>query len=271
MAMWWEAMLLACAAAGVRAGRPTAADRRPPSAAGRPPNASQPRRLLSGCALVREVHTPPIAALVRGHTYTEKEHSGCSYPGAKCSADALDPICASGASHCGEMECAVGPQNQIEVRFNSRSYVLSEYNGQCRTSSIGDRYTCVDYQKGALFLAGKTLSFTLDLSQAGCGCNAAVYLVAMPQNLNPTACGDYYCDANSVCGVSCAEIDLVEANKVAFVSTVHVGDDKYGENFGIGHVSCACSNTASCPLKGFHCACSCASVCHCSRETMDIQ
>ena len=76
---------------------------------------------------------------------------------------------------------------------------------------------------------------TLDLSNADCGCNAAVYLVGMPESRKAGDCGDRYCDANAVCGVGCAEIDLVEANKVAFVSTVHVGDDPSGEAFGLGH------------------------------------
>lgn len=38
-----------------------------------------------------------------------------------------------------------------------------------------------------------------------------------------------------MCGVGCGEIDLVEANKVAFVSTVHVADDSSGEAYGLGH------------------------------------
>lgn len=202
-----------------------------------PVNNTRNRQLIAGCDLVKEVHMPPIAAFVRGYQYTEKEHSGCSYPGALCSSGSLDPICATSAINCAEQDCAEGRRAHIDVRFNSRSYALAEYNGHCKGSSIGDRYTCVDYQRGAMFLSGKTLSLTIDLAQAGCGCNAAIYLVAMPQNLMPTDCKDYYCDANSVCGVTCVEIDLVEANKVAFVSTVHVADDKFGEAYGIGHVS----------------------------------
>jgi hypothetical protein len=124
----------------------------------------------------------------------------------------------------------------MDVLFNSRSYLLTEESGKCASQSFGDGdYSCVDYKAGALYLAGKTLSFSIDLSGAGCGCNAAIYLVSMPQNSNKSKCNDFYCDANSVCGIECAEIDLVEANKVAFVSTVHVADDADGDGFGIGH------------------------------------
>lgn len=124
------------------------------------------------------------------------------------------------------------------MRFNSRTYMLADGVAAeaCDGIDFGDDdYSCVDYARGAYHLAGKELSFAVELDYADCGCNAAVYLVAMAQNPDPTICKDYYCDANSVCGVPCIEIDLMEANRNAFIVTVHVGDDPNGEGFGIGH------------------------------------
>lgn len=83
-------------------------------------------------------------------------------------------------------------------------------------------------------LLGKRIQYTTDLSGAGCGCNAALYLVAMAQNTELSGCGDYYCDANSVCGVKCTEIDLQEANMHAWHSTVHGEEDKIGVGAGFG-------------------------------------
>ena len=106
---------------------------------------------------------------------------------------------------------------------------------------LGDRefgsqdYSCVDYGAGAIVFSGQTLTYDVDLSNDGCGCNAALYLVSMPQSKNASTCSDFYCDANDVCGVRCTEIDLMEANKVAFVSTVHVEDDGSGQGFGYAH------------------------------------
>jgi len=175
------------------------------------------------------------AAVVRGHTYTTEHQSGCNSAGTICSPVSLDPVCASGAEQCTEEECSHRGK-ALDVRFNSRSYLLADFEEKgCARRSFGDSYKCVDYAAGAYQLAGRTLSFSLDLSAATCGCNAAIYLVAMPQNDDATSCGDYYCDANAVCGTACAEIDLIEANRNAFVTTVHVADDSEGSSFGIGH------------------------------------
>ena len=88
---------------------------------------------------------------------------------------------------------------------------------------------------GAWPLVGATLSFTVDISQAGCGCNVAAYLVSMAQSTQPGICGgDYYCDANAVCDVRCDEIDLLEANTNAIHATAHHADDGDGNGAGLG-------------------------------------
>ena len=70
-------------------------------------------------------------------------------------------------------------------------------------------------------LRGGYLEYTVDLSQAKCGCNNAFYLVKMPGKnrdgtLRPDQDHDYYCDANKVKGDYCPEFDIMEANKYAF-------------------------------------------------------
>merc|ERR1712241_413867 len=83
-------------------------------------------------------------------------------------------------------------------------------------------------------LIGKTVEFTVDMGFAGCGCNVALYFTAMKQNLNPGNCNDYYCDANSVCGVPCVEVNVMEGNTVAWHSALHTQADKHGVAAGFG-------------------------------------
>jgi len=92
----------------------------------------------------------------------------------------------------------------------------------------GDAYSNTDY--AAMNFKGGSFSYTVNLAAADCGCVAALYLVDMHSNTNPGTCGgDYYCDANRVCGVNCDEVDIQEANKHMFKTTDHGAHDGSGK------------------------------------------
>jgi len=111
----------------------------------------------------------------------------------------------------------------VVPQLGSRAYLAEQCTGAYNHS-----------QYLGLNLLGKTLRYTTDLSGLGCGCNAALYLTSMRQNEQPSECSDYYCDANNVCGESCAEIDVQEANQRAWHSTLHSQADHSGLGRGIG-------------------------------------
>merc|ERR1719282_1114348 len=81
---------------------------------------------------------------------------------------------------------------------------------------------------------GKTFRYTTDLSGATCGCSATLKLTSLHQNQQPSECKDYYCDAGNICGVSCDEIDIQEANTFAWHSTLHTMSDDVGVGGGYG-------------------------------------
>jgi len=114
--------------------------------------------------------------------------------------------------------------NTVVAGMGARVY----FSQTCTNGSYNnERYSAVE-------LVGRTFSFTTDISDAGCGCNAALYLVSMKQNSEKSECHDYYCDANKVCGVSCTEVDIMEGNKHAWHSTLHSAHDHSGLGAGLG-------------------------------------
>uniref|UniRef100_A0A6U6SHC9 cellulose 1,4-beta-cellobiosidase (non-reducing end) n=1 Tax=Zooxanthella nutricula TaxID=1333877 RepID=A0A6U6SHC9_9DINO len=100
-----------------------------------------------------------------------------------------------------------------------------------RTCSAGT-YNNNNY--ASLSLLGKTVSYTVNVANTGCGCNVAFYLTSMKQNIEPTACQDFYCDANNVCGERCDEVDIMEANSKVWRSTLHMAEDDVGGAAGYG-------------------------------------
>jgi hypothetical protein len=124
-----------------------------------------------------------------------------------------------------------GPARQIEVKGET---LVAHLNGR---AYFGEKCNEGVYDPNAyqtLPLLGNTLTYTVDVSGAGCGCDAKIYLTSMKQNADPSKCGDYYCDANSACGVQCTELDIQEANMFAWKSALHTSDDGRGHGFGYG-------------------------------------
>ena len=110
-----------------------------------------------------------------------------------------------------------GAADALLLRGNNKLYLVEDW-----LNLMG--WDKVSYQK--LFLLGSILSFTVDLSGVGCDCNAAVYLVQMDE-VSPSIVSSGYCDIQGYdqdqpdVG-ACMELDLIEGNKKAVQSTLHV-------------------------------------------------
>ena len=98
----------------------------------------------------------------------------------------------------------------LHVKGNNKLYLVQDW------LNLLD-WNVVNYQK--LHLLGSILTFTVDLSQVNCDCNAAVYLVQMDAPGNDNA---NYCDIQGGDYPRCAEIDLLEGNTHAVATTLHV-------------------------------------------------
>jgi len=68
-------------------------------------------------------------------------------------------------------------------------------------------------------LMDKRFSYSIDVSNVGCHCNAAAYFINMPGN--NAGAGDYYCDANFGNNIWCPEYDTYEGNKYTMAGTLH--------------------------------------------------
>lgn len=81
-------------------------------------------------------------------------------------------------------------------------------------------WSALRYKK--LQLLGSKLEFTIDYSKVGCGCNGAVYLVAMDKPRGTFSSG--YCDIQGYDTPDlppCIEFDLAEGNAKAIQASSH--------------------------------------------------
>ena len=115
----------------------------------------------------------------------------------------------------------------VAMPYNTRAYIVP-------ACSAGAWSPDMFSQK--LPMLNTAWNFTVSLQSATCGCNAALYAVAMPAvdasgRPAPSQSGDFYCDANQVGGFWCTEVDLMEANGAALAATPHACDPAQPSGF----------------------------------------
>ena len=103
-----------------------------------------------------------------------------------------------GSARCCSMHPVAAPARvfggSIQLQLQPREAGKSSRNGArvylAESCAEGDFARTV---YASTKLLGRTLSMTVDLSAAKCGCNAAFYLVSMAQNHAPGQCDGDYC------------------------------------------------------------------------------
>jgi len=85
-------------------------------------------------------------------------------------------------------------------------------------------------------LLGKTISYTVDVSSVGCGCDAQVHLVPMRHSSEKSKCKDFFCGPSQkhLCGETCFTIRLQDANQYSWFTSLHLEDDPRGKSIGYG-------------------------------------
>jgi hypothetical protein len=99
----------------------------------------------------------------------------------------------------------------LRLTGNQRLYLVEDARG-------GLTWDQLTYVRMPLSGGGE-FAFTADISDVRCNCNAAIYLVAMPEPRSGSSC---YCDITyGSCGSPCVEVDLLESNVEVAQTTLH--------------------------------------------------
>lgn len=126
-----------------------------------------------------------------------------------------------------------GVYEGVKVKGNNRLFAISDYVWAHKWRDVSYRH---------FNLLDRALSFTIDVSNVGCGCNAAVYLVQMTE---PDGDGPGYCDIQGYDSEfdivqPCLEIDLLEGNAKAVQATLHTGRGKGADGQSCNQDGCVC-------------------------------
>jgi len=144
--------------------------------------------------------------------------------GASFTYDLMVDMCDSSGCHATQKRVALdanakpGHENQVHVDGDKLTLDYAQGIGGPRVYFIEQE----GVNENTLFeLAGKELSFDVELSTMTCGFNAAVYFIGMDKNQGGAESGTHYCDAQAVGGTYCAEMDLFEGNTASNQITTH--------------------------------------------------